>query len=1031
MENEEIQANELERITDVEPIDAIEIAEPGQEPEEEGFKPPILPFDPIRLILAMFRRSYWAAGVGLILAAGFFVLGKKLFDPSYSASIQLIRKEFPQVTSAGGTAFKPQELSIETVQAIMRSRPLLTEVSYGAEVEITPSQLRGNMRIAIERKTDLMLVTLTTGHGLGATVKLINDFGEALIRHLGEIQTREARDLITILQTQISNAEREIRTIDSQLQQFSAEERYLSGEKQVESYLSQLADVSLKLEEARSQFTALGLQITNKQTALMSQNPVATQLKAEREKLTALLQDYTDENPLVIAQQARVGEVEAAMQASLENPPAETELTGTLIGNSLYLDLLSLRANREALQTEIPDLESFRSNIETNLFSLPKKAQQYASIETRRQALAELVSGLRARLREAELFANNPFRNFEIYSKANELSAETHGTGKKVLVVAILGFAMGAGMTLALIVGLDIADRRAISPSDIRRVTGLPTFLGLAPLKTYSDARLDEWAIKAWNALRDQLLQTEKERLVIYLTSSRDDDGRTTWIELLSKSATDCALPILCISNGPTPPGFSQEIPLCRALENPQGLRTLMSSGRPESIHASWDSNADWEHATPAKLRRLVEHGLALGLEACLVELPSLESPNTLTLCRDLPNVLWLVRSASMKSTEARRDRQRLDAVGAQLRGAVINRQPRVFNRIPDLSKFGLMVPLLLSLGSSVTAQEPESTPAVELPEGEPPVEPAALQARAPWQERYELGPGDALDIWVYGRSEYIRRNVMIQPDGRLTFTYVNDLQAAGLTVDELRDRINEELSAYMTHARVIVVPVAYGSKKYVVLGTVQDSGAYVLDRPTTIVEAIAKARGLQTGLFNRNTVDLADLGRSLLIRGGQRMPVDFEKLFNEGDLSQNHYLQPGDYLYFPSSSVNQVYLVGEVTNPGSIGVSNNTTVVSIITTQGGFTDQAFRERILVIRGSLNEPEVHVVNLKRILSGREKDFKLLPRDIVFVAKEPWSITEELVDIAVRAFLISATAEWTGANIQLIRDAFIPGESNRR
>ena len=64
-------------------------------------------------------------------------------------------------------------------------------------------------------------------------------------------------------------------------------------------------------------------------------------------------------------------------------------------------------------------------------------------------------------------------------------------------------------------------------------------------------------------------------------------------------------------------------------------------------------------------------------------------------------------------------------------------------------------------------------------------------------------------------------------------------------------------------------------------------------------------------------TLELADLERSFLVRNGQRVPVDFERLFERGDLSQNIPLQPDDYLYFALASANEIYVLGEVMMPG------------------------------------------------------------------------------------------------------------------
>lgn len=1050
---------------------------PSDTPEAKLFKPPLLPVDPLRLILAVIRRFYFPIIAGALGALAFFLLGSKLFEPSYSASVQLIRKQIP--AAAGVNAFQPKTLGIETVEAMMRSRPLLTEVSVGADFDISPSELRNSLQVTVEKKTDLVLLTLSTGHSLEETVQLVNQFAESLIRHLSEIQTNEARELVDVLQKQVSNAEREIRSIDIQLQKFTDDERFLSGEKQMEAYLSQLGDINMRLEQAKSRYHAIGLQITNKQTALLSQNPLADELKTQQTMLENLLRDYTEDNILVIAQQKRVDELLADVKEFEDTPPPEQELTGTLIGNSLYLDLLSLRADREALEREIPRMEELRTNLETNLYGLPKKAQQYATIEARRVALVEMVKELESRHREAALFANNPFRSFEIYSSANEKSAETHSPIMKTVAVSIVGGGMGFSAVVVLLIIFEVIDRRVISPSDTRRVTQLPTLLGLAKLSCYSEAHLAEWAIKAWNTLRSAYLGDDTERLAVFFTSSSPQDGRSTWVRLLGKSARDCALPILIISNEDPPPDDASIItaPLGVALDNPKFYRSRLIPGQSQCVYLTWTDIEEWPLINPERILNITDAAFELGLEACLVELPPLDNPKSLSLVRALPNVIWMTRSAKLKTTEARRDRQRLEAVGAELSAAVLNEQPRVFNRIPDLGKFGLIVPLILSIQLPLFSQEsglPEATgvdleaalersleqdhrdpktngvappiasqetndefPEIEIAPKEEPEPARTFQSspvdfdnRAQWQQRYELGPGDAVDIWVYGRDELVNRNLVIQADGRLTFFYVKDLMVAGLTVDELRERLNEELANYVPLAQAIVVPVNYASKRYYVLGAVQDNGSYVLDRPTTIIEAVGKARGMQTGLFNRNTVDLADLGRSMLVRDGALIDVDFERLFYHGDMTQNHYLEPGDYLYFPSSSLNQIYLVGEVVTPGTVGVSGNTTVVSVITNRGGFTPNAFKQRVLVIRGSLTDPETHVVNVDRILRGGDKDFRLQPKDIVYVGSRPWRIADELIDIAIKAYLTGATAEWTGQNIELIEDAFIPGNTNR-
>jgi protein involved in polysaccharide export with SLBB domain len=275
---------------------------------------------------------------------------------------------------------------------------------------------------------------------------------------------------------------------------------------------------------------------------------------------------------------------------------------------------------------------------------------------------------------------------------------------------------------------------------------------------------------------------------------------------------------------------------------------------------------------------------------------------------------------------------------------------------------------------------------------------------RAAWQERLTLGPGDVLNLFLFDTPDSARTEVPIGPDGRISFLQARDIVATGLTIDELRAKMDEALSKFYQHPRTIITPVAFHSKKYFVLGAVVNKGVYTFDRPLSVIEALARAGGVQTGLYERDTVELADLGHSFLVRDGQRVPVDFERLFERGDLSQNVPLEPDDFLYFALANANEIYVLGEVTAPGVAAFLPRTSAMSAISARGGFTPRAFRSRVLVVRGSLNNPQNFVVDAAAILSAKKTDFKLQAKDIVYVSKNPWVKAEEVLDTVATAFI---------------------------
>ena len=185
------------------------------------------------------------------------------------------------------------------------------------------------------------------------------------------------------------------------------------------------------------------------------------------------------------------------------------------------------------------------------------------------------------------------------------------------------------------------------------------------------------------------------------------------------------------------------------------------------------------------------------------------------------------------------------------------------------------------------------------------------------------------------------------------------------------------------------------------------------------MVEAVARAKGLQTGSAERGFGEVADLAHSFLARQGKRVPVDFERLFHEGDLSQNVAIEPNDYLFFAPAAPREIYVLGEVLNPARVGVTSDASVLAAISGCGGFTPRAYRKRVLVIRGSLHKPQAFAIDTTASLAGRIPDFRLEPQDIVYVNARAWIRVEELLDIAAQAFIESAVTFWTGENVPAV------------
>jgi protein involved in polysaccharide export with SLBB domain len=423
-----------------------------------------------------------------------------------------------------------------------------------------------------------------------------------------------------------------------------------------------------------------------------------------------------------------------------------------------------------------------------------------------------------------------------------------------------------------------------------------------------------------------------------------------------------------------------------------------------------------WDLTRRKQWHAALRHWSKIDNIALLVELPPASLPETVLLAENLPNLIWLADGEKATAAKTREQLETLRNARCNLAGAVLNHAQVSFLKDRFARWVGFAVLIvglhgLPALGQELEVQSTNETVSVENTNLSLSIVTPAQ--RAEWQQRLTLGPGDIVTLALWGEPGLTHTEVAIGPDGRISFLEAQDVMATGLTLDELRVKLNEELGKYRRAPQAMITPVAFRSKKYYVLGRVVTKGVYILDRPITVLEAVARAHGFETGLVERNIITVADFSRSFLIRHDKRIPLNFESLFQNGDLSQNVSIEPGDYLYFPGTNVKEVYILGEVRLPGTAAFTPNLTLMAAIAARAGYTDRAYKGRVLVVRGSLNKPEKFVIETKDILAGKAPDFRLQPKDIIFVNSRPFIYAEELADRAISVFLQSIVTATVG------------------
>lgn len=246
------------------------------------------------------------------------------------------------------------------------------------------------------------------------------------------------------------------------------------------------------------------------------------------------------------------------------------------------------------------------------------------------------------------------------------------------------------------------------------------------------------------------------------------------------------------------------------------------------------------------------------------------------------------------------------------------------------------------------------------------------------------LGRGDVIDIAVYDEPDLTIEGIPIRPDGKVSFPLVGDLQAEGLTVTELNRALTEGLKKFILAPEVSVIVQEFNSQRYTIFGEVVEPGIYPLTTDTSITAALASAGGLNKGNFRATTVELADLSHAFIARKGKVLPVDFTRLVRMGDMRYDISLRSGDYIYIPSGLSKEVYIMGEVNNAMLFAYREDMPMSRTLAQAEGFTPDADLKRVHIVRGSLHNPTVIMVNFEEVLKGNAREVALEPGDIIYV-----------------------------------------------
>ena len=236
------------------------------------------------------------------------------------------------------------------------------------------------------------------------------------------------------------------------------------------------------------------------------------------------------------------------------------------------------------------------------------------------------------------------------------------------------------------------------------------------------------------------------------------------------------------------------------------------------------------------------------------------------------------------------------------------------------------------------------------------------------------VGTEDVIEVQVWDNKD-LNQVVFVRPDGKTSLPLAGEIQAAGKTVQELQDYLSAVYSKTVKGAAVTVIIREIRSRPIYFVGGFGKPGAMQLTRDLNLLQAVALVGGVAQG---------ADAEKGFVLRKDKQIPIDFTKLTQKGDLTQNIKLEPGDSIVVPVADI--VYVQGEVRSPGGVKYTQDLTLVRAITQAGGLTQMAAGGRVDILRGKGEKKERIRVDVDKMMRAGDgsHDVPVKPDDIILV-----------------------------------------------
>ena len=257
----------------------------------------------------------------------------------------------------------------------------------------------------------------------------------------------------------------------------------------------------------------------------------------------------------------------------------------------------------------------------------------------------------------------------------------------------------------------------------------------------------------------------------------------------------------------------------------------------------------------------------------------------------------------------------------------------------------------------------------------------------------YTVRTGDEIEVRSYLIPD-LNQTAKIRPDGKFSLVLLNEVDATGKTAEQLTTLLNQLYSKFFRDPQVTVIVRSFFNLNVYVGGEVGRPGVVALGGGLTATAAIFQAGGFKEEEGSKTVI---------ILRQGSTSPITVELAGVLSGARPDFPLRSSDVLFVPKSSM-QVFVGGEVVEPGLVPLYRNMTALNAIIRAKGLKNTANAKQALLIRDIAGKPAVQRIDLKKIMASGIGDQPLQPYDVLVIPKSKIAKVDQAIDQYIRQLI---------------------------